>query len=121
MKPSSTDKILAIAAHLSYLTAIGYILVPLLIFFLKKDSEFVAKHAKQALVWQVGITIIGSIVGFGCFLVTFLTAGLALFFIIPSACLVGLLLLVPSLAASLKVLNDDSYSYPLLGEFAEKL
>lgn len=121
MKPTSTDKILAIVAHLSYFSAVGYILGPLLIFLLKKDSEFVSQHAKQALVWQGGLCIIGILVGAGCSIVTFLTAGLAIFLIVPAAILAVALLVVPSIVASFKALNDEYYSYPLLGEYAKKL
>ena len=44
---STTQKLLAIAAHISYLLGgAGYLFVPLLIFLLRRDDPFTAAHAR---------------------------------------------------------------------------
>ena len=62
---STSQKILAIAAHISYLLfGVGYILVPLIIFLVRKDEDdFTTEHAKQALCVQVIAALLGVIVG----------------------------------------------------------
>ena len=56
---STTQKLLAIAAHISYLLGgAGYLFVPLLIFLLRRDDPFTAAHARQALCVQVVIGLL---------------------------------------------------------------
>ena len=45
----SNSKLLAAICHLSVFVGLGAI-IPLIIFLIKKDDEFVLAHAKQALV-----------------------------------------------------------------------
>lgn len=120
--PNSTgDKILALIAHLGFFSGVGFIIAPLVIWLLKKDSSpFVAHHAKQALVWQGANAVLGTLFGFGFFVLTILTAGLTVF-LIPLVALLGLLLLLPSLLAAIKVFGDSEYSYPVTGVYADKL
>jgi len=119
---STEDKVLALTAHLGFLTGIGYLLIPLIIWLVKKDSSrFVSMHAKQALVWQGACLIGGTILGTAGFIFTFMTAGLGAILFIPGMCLLGLVLLVPSVLASIAVFNEKPYSYPLSGALAERL
>lgn len=123
MKEYSTeDKILALAAHLGFLTGIGYLLFPLIIWLVKKDSSrFVAMHAKQALVWQGACLVAGTVftaVGMG---ISFVTLGLGALLFVPGMLLVSLLLLVPSVLAGVAVCNEKHYSYPVTGAYADKL
>ena len=50
----STQKILAIAAHLGYMcVGLGILIIPLLIWIFKRNDAFVAHHAKQAFFTQL--------------------------------------------------------------------
>ena len=55
-------KLLALVSHLGPLTGIGTIVAPLLVFLLKKDNEFAARHAKQALVYQLVCIVAGGVI-----------------------------------------------------------
>lgn len=119
---STEDKVLALIAHLGALTGVGFLLLPLGIWLLKKDSSrFVSMHAKQAMVWQGACLLGGTILATAGFFFTFMTAGLGAFLFIPGMCLLGLILLVPSVLASIAVFNEKPYSYPLTGALAERL
>lgn len=120
MPNSTSDKILALIAHLGFFSGVGFIIAPLIIWLLKKDSPFVAHHAKQAMVWQGANAVLGTLFGAGFFVLTFLTAGLSLL-LVPFLFLLGLLLLLPSVLAAINVFGDKEYSYPVTGAFAEKL
>ena len=117
----STDKILALIAHLGFFSGVGFFFAPLIIWLLKKDSSFVADHAKQAMVWQGSVFVLGTLFGIGGFVLSFATAGLAALLVVPAGLLLGLLVLVPALIASVKVFNGESYVYPVSGALAEKL
>lgn len=57
--PTSDERTFAMLAHL--LQLFGGFIGPLVIFFVKRDSRFVAFHAIQALVWQVAYFILAMI------------------------------------------------------------
>jgi uncharacterized Tic20 family protein len=122
MPNSTTDKLLAIIAHLGYFSGVGFLIAPAIIWFLKKDSSpFVAHHAKQAMVWQGANLVFGTLFCLGGFVLTFVTAGLGALLFVPACFLLGLLLFIPSILASIKVFGDQEYSYPVTGAYAEKL
>jgi uncharacterized Tic20 family protein len=122
MPNSTADKLLALVAHLGFLSGVGFIFAPLIIWLLKKDSSsFVAHHAKQALVWQGAIAVFGAIFSTLGFVLTLVTAGLGALLVVPAACLLGLILLIPSVIAGIKVFSDQEYSYPITGSYANKL
>lgn len=121
MQHSTEDKLLAIAAHLGFLTGIGYLIFPLVIWLVKKDSSaFVSAHAKQALVWQGSCLVFGSILGFAGVAFSFLTAGFGLLLAVPAVFIISFLLLIPSILASIEVSKDLPYSYPMTGSLAER-
>ncbi|MDF2500981.1 MAG: hypothetical protein K0Q77_1695 [Anaerosporomusa subterranea] len=109
------QKLLAIAAHLTYfLGGLGFVLAPLVIFLVKRDDPFVADHAKQALVAHLSMLVVGMVTG----ILSMLLVGLLL---IPVVVLLGLALLVTSILASLKALNGEYYRYPLIQGIVEKI
>ncbi len=121
MQHTTEDKILAIVAHLGFLTGIGYLIFPLVIWLVKKDSSpFVSAHAKQALVWQGSSLVLGSVLGFAGTAFSFLTAGFGLLLAVPAFMLLGILLLIPSILASVEVFKDQPYSYPVTGKYADR-
>ena len=106
------QKVLAIAAHISYLFfGVGYVLVPLAIYlFYDKKDDFVAGHAKQALIVQVILGIMGTIVA----VLTALLIGVLLW---PIVFILGAIWFCCSIYACFKVINEREYHYPLLGRF----
>ena len=121
MQHTTEEKLLAIAAHLGFFTRVGYLIFPLVIWLVKKDSSpFVSAHAKQALVWQAACLVFGSVLGFAAFAFSVLTAGIGLFLAVPALAILGILLLVPSVLASIEVSKDLPYSYPMTGSYADR-
>ncbi len=103
------QKVLAMIAHISYLFfGVGYVLVPLALYlFYDKKDEFVAAHAKQALLAQVIIGVLGAVTAG----LTFLLVGFLLWPVIGVA---GLVWFACSIYACFKALNGEIYHYPLL-------
>lgn len=122
MKADSTDKVLAAIAHLGFLSGIGFFFAPLIIWLLKKEeSPFLAHHAKQAMVYQGSTFLLMSLLGIGGTVMSFLTAGLGFFLLIPGLGILSILLLVPSVMATIKAANEEEYYYPVCGEWARTL
>ena len=104
------QKALALAAHIGYLFfGVGYIVIPLIIYlcFDGKD-EFVAKHAKQALMAQAIFGVISAVV----LALIFLVVGVLLW---PALFLLGAVWFCCSIIACFKVINEKEYHYPLDG------
>jgi uncharacterized Tic20 family protein len=109
------QKLLAIAAHLTYfLGGLGFVLAPLVIFLIKRDDPFVADHAKQALVAHLVMLVAGMVTG----ILSMLLIGLLL---IPVLALLAIALFITSILASLKALNGEYYRYPLIQGLVEKI
>lgn len=103
------QKALALAAHIGYLFfGVGYIVIPLVIYlcFDGKD-EFVAQHAKQALMAQAIFGVISAVV----LALTFLVVGVLLW---PALFILGAIWFCCSIYACFKVINGQEYHYPLL-------
>ena len=122
LKHSTEEKIWAIVAHLGFLAGgLGYVLGPILALLIKKDSQFVKHHAKQALVWQLGTVVFFAIAGLVGFFFSAATVGFGLILVVPALTILALAVLVPSVIATVKVLNDEQYLYPITGLYGEKL
>lgn len=100
---SQEDKTMAL---LAYILAIPTgIIVPLVLFILKKDqSKFVAYHSLQALLFEIAVCIIA--------IVSFPTA------IGPP--IIGLLNAVALIIAALAANKGEWYSFPVVGDFTRK-
>ena len=107
MKHSTEEKVWAIVAHLALL--------------IKKDSQFVRHHARQALVWQIGTVVFFAVVGLLGFFFSAATVGLGLVLVVPLMMALALAVLIPSIIATVKVINDEQYLYPVTGPYGEKL
>ncbi len=106
---SSDERPLAAIAYLG--GAFISFLVPLVIYFIKKDqSRFVAFHALQAMIFHI-VIIIGLLIGF---MLTFVLIG---FLILP---VVGILSLVFSVLAALAASRGEWYELPLVGPWARR-
>jgi uncharacterized Tic20 family protein len=72
--PSKDDCVIAMLAHV--LMIFSWFWAPLIIYFAKRDSRFVAFHALQALYWQI-IVFCGWILSFVAFIVVTIMVGVA--------------------------------------------
>lgn len=96
--PSSNDRLAALIAHGG--TLVSWFLAPLIVYVLKRnDSRWIAFQSMQALLWSIAGTIVSA-----------LTCGAA----IP-------VFLGFHLWAAWKVLHDEEYEYPIIGDFARGL
>jgi len=108
MQISGEQKILAIISHVGYLVGgIGLVIVPLIIFFLKKDDYFVYYHAKQALIAQLVMFIAGAIVSALCMVFVG-------FLLLPVLALVGIIFFVTSIIGAVKAFQGEYYRYPFI-------
>ncbi|HSW36414.1 MAG TPA: DUF4870 domain-containing protein [Candidatus Limnocylindrales bacterium] len=106
------EKIFSMLAHLSalagYVVLFGNILGPLVIWLIKKDqSEWVDRQGKEALNFQLSITIYAAI---SLVLVIVLVGFLLLF-------AVGVFSLVMSVVAAVKANTGEDFHYPLCIRF----
>ena len=102
----------AMITHLSALPGslvlIGSVLAPLIIWQIQKDrSAFVDYHGKEAVNFQITMTITATI----CFLLIFLLIGIALIW------LVGAAWLALTIIAAVKAYNGAYYRYPFTFRF----
>ena len=102
----------ALIAHLSafamYLTAVGHLVGPLIVWLVKgKESAFINEHAKEALNFQITITIIGIVAIIMCFTVILAVIG------IPILIALGLYQIVCMIIAAIKANEGVLYRYPL--------
>jgi uncharacterized protein len=97
--PTQDERTLAILAHI--LTLVSGFIAPLIIYLVKKDeSKYVAEHAKEALNFQITITLI--YIGL---LITVI--GILLIWV------VGIFAFVLAIIATIKASDNKMYRYPL--------
>jgi len=103
------EKTMATMAHLGtflgmMIPGLGNVLVPFLIWFLKKDeSEYIDRHAKEALNFQITIT-------------TLLFAAALLMILIVGFAILPLLIILDiafSISAAIRASRGEFYEYPL--------
>lgn len=112
---SPTQKLFAIASHISFLLGgIGFLIVPLIIFLINKDKdEFVEYHAKQAFAVQFAMFILSICIGILCCV-------LVGFVLVPVILILALIWTICSIFASWKAANGELYDYPCIGWLLEK-
>jgi uncharacterized protein len=107
LPPSSEEKLLAV--HASALFA--PILIPLIVFLLKRDAFFVRDHAREALIFHL-------------FMIVVMFVCQILFFVLIGFLLIGIAFLfyfVTTVIAMIRSLHGEEYRYPITGRWAEKL
>lgn len=103
------DKTWGILAHLSpivgwFIPYFGNIIAPLVIWLIKKDTDpFAEACAKEALNFQISLSIYGFVV----FLLCFIVIGI---FLIPVLFVAAIVLMI---IAAVKASNGEVYRYPL--------
>ena len=105
--PTGNDKIWSMLSHLSALLGVGFIL-PLVVYLaMRKDSDYVATNAREALNFHISILIYVLC----CIPLMFIIVG------IPLAIAIGLASLVLAIIAAVKASNGECFHYPLTLRF----
>jgi hypothetical protein len=110
--PSKEERTWAMIAHLSafayYVTGVGHILGPLIVWLSKRDGHpFVDDQAKEALNFQISVTIYGIVAVIMCFTLVFAVIGIPI--------LIGLhaFQVICIIIASIKAHDGVAFRYPL--------
>jgi uncharacterized Tic20 family protein len=103
----SSDKLLAILCHLSFIFGLGFLL-PLIVYLVKRnESPFVRAHSSEVLNFHLSLIIYA-----------ICAAVLILVLIgIPLLILIGLLGFICAIVGAIKASNDEYYYYPLTVRF----
>jgi len=105
--PTSDEKTMAILSHI--LCIVTGFLAPLIIYLVKKDSPYIAAHAKESLNFQLTL-IIAYIISF---ILVFIIIGLLLIWLIALANLVFVII------ATIKASENKLYRYPFTIRFVK--
>lgn len=103
--PTSDEKTMAILSHILCILA-GF-LAPLIIYLVKKDSPYIAAHAKESLNFQLTLIICHII----SFILWFVLIGILLTWILVIANLVFVII------ATIKASENKLYKYPFTIRF----
>ena len=103
LAPKGNDKIWSMLSHLSALLGVGFLL-PLVVYLaMRKESEYVATNAREALNFHITVLIYGLC----CIPLVFILIG------IPLLIVLGLGSLVLAIIATIKASDGQCYRYPL--------
>ncbi|MCI6085313.1 MAG: DUF4870 domain-containing protein [Selenomonas sp.] len=113
------QRIAATAAHASWIFGVGVIWLPLLLWLVFRNNDFVRPHAKQALAWQICSLVFLFMVGVGTVL-----AGLAdndddLMIAAAILCVAIIPATIFPFIGTIKALAMEPYGYPLVKRFVE--
>ena len=107
------DQALAAVTHLSglagYIIPLGGVIVPIIIWMVKSDSAVISSIAKQALLLNVAVFILGGI-GFVFFLTIILIPVVILFWIALAIAALAL-----PIVGAIKASQGEYYKYPVIG------
>ena len=103
LAPKGSDKIWSMLSHLSALLGVGFVL-PLVVYLaMRKESEYVATNAREALNFHITVLIYTLC----CIPLVFILIG------IPLLIVLGIGSLVLAIIAAIKASDGQSYRYPL--------
>jgi uncharacterized Tic20 family protein len=101
--PSGSDKIWSMLSHLSALLGVG-LLLPLVVYLaMRRDSDYVATNAREALNFHISVLIYSLC----CVPLVFILVG------IPLILIIGVGSLVLAIIATVKASDGHCYRYPL--------
>ncbi len=110
--PNKEERMWAMIAHLSafayYISGVGHIVGPLIVWLAKREGRpFVDEHAKEALNFQITVTLIGIVAVLMCFTVILAVVGIPI--------LIGLHLyqIICMIIAAIKANDGVAFRYPL--------
>jgi uncharacterized protein len=102
-QPTGNEKIWSMFSHLSMLLGVGIIL-PLVVYLaMRRESEYLAQNAKEALNFHISIYIYALC----CIPLAFILIG------IPMLILIGIGSLILAIVAAVKASDGGCYHYPL--------
>ena len=103
LAPKGSDKIWSMLSHLSALLGVGFVL-PLVVYLaMRKESEYVATNAREALNFHISVLIYAVC----CIPLVFILVG------VPLLLVLGLGSLVLAIIATIKASDGQCYRYPL--------
>jgi len=103
LAPKGSDKIWSMLSHLSALLGVGIVL-PLVVYLaMRKESEYVATNAREALNFHISVLIYAVC----CIPLVFILVG------VPLLLVLGLGSLVLAIIATIKASDGQCYRYPL--------
>ena len=103
LSPKGSDKIWSMLSHLSALLGVGFVL-PLVVYLaMRKESEYVATNAREALNFHISVLIYAVC----CIPLVFILVG------VPLLLVLGLGSLVLAIIATIKASDGQCYRYPL--------
>jgi hypothetical protein len=112
--PSQDEKTLGLVAHMGTLAGgvvpFGNIVLPLILWQMQKDkSSYVTTHAKEALNFQITMTI------------AYIVAAVMIFIVVGIFLLIGLAIfsLVVTIMAAIKASQGEYYKYPINFDFVK--
>ncbi|MDB6022209.1 MAG: hypothetical protein JWQ04_2066 [Pedosphaera sp.] len=103
LPPRGNDKIWSVLSHLSAIMGVGFVLPLVVYLVMKKESEYVACNAREALNFHISLLIYAIC----CIPLVFIVIGIPLLF------LIGIGGLVFAIIAAVKSSDGDCYRYPL--------
>lgn len=112
-RPSSEQRSWAMACHLAalsvFVTGIGIVLGPLIVWLVKKDEmPFVNDQGKEALNFNITLCLLGVAMG----LFVLITFGIGALLVLPLSILIGVLWLIVTIVAAIKANDGEYYRYP---------
>jgi uncharacterized protein len=116
---SNEERTWALVAHLSalsvYLTGVGMILGPLVVWLINKDTRpYAAAEAKEALNFNISWLLWGILWGIAAFILTFVLVGILLWIALGFFSIVWTILCI---IAAIKANEGVPYRYPLTIRF----
>jgi len=103
LAPKGSDKIWSMLSHLSALLGVGFVLPLVAYLAMRKESEYVASNAREALNFHISVLIYALC----CIPLVFVLVG------VPLLLVLGLGSLVLAIIATIKASDGQCYRYPL--------
>jgi uncharacterized Tic20 family protein len=107
------DRTLAMLTHLSglagYIIPLGGILVPIIIWFVKKDHRVIASIAKQAILLNIAVFVIG------CALALLILTVILIPVVFMGWAVLGLIAVILPIIGAVKASDGEYYTYPVIG------
>lgn len=112
--PSAEERQWGMFAHLAALAGLiipfGNLIGPLVVWMIKRDTmPFVADQGKEAVNFQITVSLACTILGIAAFILSFVLIGFLLF---PVIALIALAALVLCVIAGIKANEGNAYRYP---------
>ena len=107
------DRTLAMLTHLSglagYIIPLGGILVPIVIWIVKKDDRVIASIAKQAILLNIAVFVLG------CALALLILTVILIPVVFLGWALLGLIAVILPIVGAVKASDGEYYTYPVVG------